>query len=58
MSAGWPCPGSPYVRKLSGFRNPSARNAEAFDRAVDAVAAATQVLLEDLRVKQAPRRHP
>ncbi|MFD8562506.1 DUF2277 domain-containing protein [Streptosporangium canum] len=47
-----------YVRKLSGFRAPSARNAEAFDRAVDAVAAATQVLLEELQVKQAPQRHP
>ncbi|SFI63499.1 hypothetical protein SAMN05216275_104126 [Streptosporangium canum] len=47
-----------YVRKLSGFRAPSARNAEAFDRAVDAVAAATQTLLEDLQVKQAPQRHP
>ncbi|MET8336882.1 DUF2277 domain-containing protein [Streptosporangium canum] len=47
-----------YVRKLSGFRAPSARNAEAFDRAVDAVAAATQALLEDLQVKQAPQRHP
>lgn len=47
-----------YVRKLSGFRAPSARNAEAFDRAVDAVAAATQALLEDLQVKQVPQRHP
>ncbi|MFI6802598.1 DUF2277 domain-containing protein [Streptosporangium canum] len=47
-----------YVRKLSGFRAPSARNAEAFDRAVDAVAAATQTLLEELQVKQAPQRHP
>ncbi|MFF5209647.1 DUF2277 domain-containing protein [Streptosporangium sp. NPDC000396] len=38
-----------YVRKISGFRSPSARNAETFDRAVDAVAAATQDLLDDLR---------
>ncbi|MBB4943945.1 hypothetical protein FHR32_008346 [Streptosporangium album] len=45
-----------YVRKLSGFRSPSARNAEAFDRAVDAVAAATQVLLRDLHVPQTSRR--
>ncbi|WP_433256821.1 DUF2277 domain-containing protein [Streptosporangium sp. CA-135522] len=47
-----------YVRKLSGFRSPSARNAEAFDRAVDAVAAATQTLLEDLRLKPVSRRPP
>ncbi|WP_326822219.1 DUF2277 domain-containing protein [Streptosporangium sp. NBC_01756] len=47
-----------YVRKLSGFRSPSARNAEAFDRAVEAVAAATQVLLRDLHVPQTSRRQP
>jgi len=39
-----------YVRKISGFRAPSRANAEAFDRAVEAVAAATGALLEDLRV--------
>ncbi|MFC4061973.1 DUF2277 domain-containing protein [Planomonospora corallina] len=40
-----------YVRKISGFRSPSARNAEAFERAVDAVAAATQELLDGLQVR-------
>ncbi|MEU0517112.1 DUF2277 domain-containing protein [Streptosporangium sp. NPDC006007] len=45
-----------YVRKVSGFRAPSTRNAEAFERAVDVVAAATQALLEDLQLRQAPRR--
>ena len=34
-----------YVRKVSGFSKPSAANAEAFDRAVDAVAAATMEML-------------
>jgi hypothetical protein len=34
-----------YVRKVSGFREPSKRNAEAFDRAVDEVAEASGRLL-------------
>ena len=40
-----------YVRKISGFRAPSARNREAFEAAVDAVAAATQRLLDELEVR-------
>ncbi|MFC7642587.1 DUF2277 domain-containing protein [Streptosporangium lutulentum] len=44
-----------YVRKVSGFRSPSARNAEAFDRAVDAISAATRILLDDLRLKHVSR---
>ena len=39
-----------YVRKVSGFRAPAAHNAEAFDRAVDEVTAATARLLETLRI--------
>ncbi|HTG46253.1 MAG TPA: DUF2277 domain-containing protein [Actinomycetota bacterium] len=35
-----------YVRKVSGFREPSARHREAFDRAVDEVAAASSELLD------------
>jgi len=35
-----------YVRKISGFREPSARNAEAFHAAVEDIAHATQHLLE------------
>jgi hypothetical protein len=35
-----------YVRKISGFREPSARNAQAFRDAVDEIAHATQHLLE------------
>lgn len=34
-----------YVRKVSGFRSPSARRREAFDLAVDEIAAATVRLL-------------
>ena len=44
-----------YVRKVSGFRAPAPRNAEAFDRAVDTVAAATQSLLDQLDVRHARR---
>jgi hypothetical protein len=39
-----------YVRKVSGFRAPSRANAEAFDRAVEAVAVATRDLLDHLEV--------
>jgi hypothetical protein len=39
-----------YVRKVSGFRNPSRANQPVFDRAVDEVAAATRQLLDDLIV--------
>jgi hypothetical protein len=35
-----------FVRKVSGFRDPSRRNAEAFDHAVDEVATASRRLLE------------
>ncbi|MEU3513893.1 DUF2277 domain-containing protein [Streptomyces sp. NPDC006654] len=40
-----------YVRKVSGFRAPAAHNREAFERAVDAVAAATAELLGTLEVR-------
>jgi hypothetical protein len=40
-----------YVRKISGFRAPSKANTEAFDRAVAAVAAATQDLLDHLEIR-------
>ncbi len=42
-----------YVRKVSGFRAPSARNAAAFDEAVAAVTEATRTLLEHLEVRPA-----
>ena len=44
-----------YVRKVSGFTNPSQANAEAFERAVDEVAAATQRLLDHLVTTAAPK---
>ena len=40
-----------YVRKVSGFRAPAAHNAEAFDRAVDAVSGATRELLDRLELR-------
>jgi hypothetical protein len=40
-----------YVRKVSGFRAPAARNAVAFDEAVAAVADATSALLDRLQVR-------
>ena len=40
-----------YVRKISGFRAPAARNAAAFDAAVEEVAASTARLLATLEVR-------
>ena len=37
-----------YVRKVSGYRQPSRKNQEAFDRAVEAVADASKALLDDV----------
>jgi hypothetical protein len=45
-----------YVRKISGFTNPSRANEPAFERAVDAVARASSELLEAL-VTSAPARN-
>ena len=47
-----------YVRKVSGFRRPADHNAAAFDRAVDAVAAATAELLDSLEVRGHGRAAP
>jgi hypothetical protein len=44
-----------YVRKVSGFTKPSQANEDAFARAVDEVAQATQHLLDALVTKAAPR---
>ncbi len=44
-----------YVRKVSGFTKPSQANAEAFDRAVDAVAAATSQMFAELVTVAPPR---
>jgi hypothetical protein len=40
-----------YVRKISGFRAPAARNADAFEAAVEEVAATTARLLAALDVR-------
>jgi len=45
-----------YVRKVAGMRSPAAANAEAFEAAVDAVAATTQELLDRLVVRAPVRR--
>jgi hypothetical protein len=44
-----------YVRKISGYSKPSQANAEAFDRAVAAVTAASTELLSSL-VTNAPAK--
>ena len=44
-----------YVRKISGTTSPSQRNAEAFDRAVDAVTEASRVLLDSLVTTAPPK---
>jgi hypothetical protein len=44
-----------YVRKVSGSTKPSQANAEAFDEAVEAVAAATRELLDRLVTKAPPK---
>jgi hypothetical protein len=44
-----------YVRKVSGSHKPSQANAEAFERAVDAVAAATWHLLDELVTTAPPK---
>jgi hypothetical protein len=44
-----------YVRKISGSSKPSQANAEAFDRAVEAVAAATAELLDALTTSAPPK---
>jgi hypothetical protein len=44
-----------FVRKLSGFREPSQANTAAFDRAVDEVARASRTLLASLVTNAEPR---
>ena len=44
-----------YVRKISGSAKPSATNAEAFARAVDAVTAASEQLLDSLVTTARPK---
>jgi hypothetical protein len=44
-----------YVRKLSGFSKPSRANQDAFDRAVDEVAAVSRRLLDSLVTTAPPK---
>jgi hypothetical protein len=44
-----------YVRKISGYTKPSHANAEAFDRAVQAVTEATVRLLDELVTTAPPK---
>lgn len=44
-----------FVRKVSGFREPTARHREAFEGAVDEIADASQRLLDSIAGKLAAR---
>ena len=44
-----------FVRKVSGFRQPSQANQAAFDTAVTEISRITQELLENLTTNAAPR---
>ena len=44
-----------YVRKVSGFNKPSHANAEAFERAVEAVTLASSRLLDELVTTAPPK---
>jgi hypothetical protein len=44
-----------YVRKVSGYRKPSAANEAAFEAAVDEIAEATWRLISGLETSAAPR---
>jgi hypothetical protein len=44
-----------YVRKVSGMTRPSQANADVFEQAIEAVAAATEELLAGLVTTAAPR---
>ena len=47
-----------FVRKISGMCVPSRANTQAFDAAVDEVAAASRVLFRSLQVRESPRAVP
>jgi hypothetical protein len=40
-----------YVRKVSGYREPSRKNSEAFEAAVDEIANASRALLDAVTVR-------
>lgn len=43
-----------FVRKISGYRQPSKANEEVFDDAVDAIASASEKLLANLTYRGVP----
>ena len=45
-----------YVRKVSGYRQPSRRNQQVFDKAVADIAAATHKLISELHTARASRK--
>jgi len=47
-----------FVRKISGFRQPSRANTEAFEKAVSEVAASVRELLHELPPARPPRAAP
>jgi hypothetical protein len=44
-----------YVRKISGFTKPSQANEEPFNRAIEAVAAVSRQLLDELTTSATPK---
>jgi hypothetical protein len=44
-----------FVRKVSGYRKPSRANQEPFQKAVDEIALATKILLENIGSVEHPR---
>jgi hypothetical protein len=44
-----------FVRKVSGFNKPSAANAEAFETAIEEIAAASRKLLDSLVTNAPPK---
>ena len=44
-----------FVRKLSGFNKPSKTNEDAFNAAIDEIAAAARRLIDSLQTTAAPR---
>ena len=47
-----------YVRKVSGYRQPSRANQAAFDQAVADIASTTRILLDSLITRSQPQRKP
>ena len=46
-----------FVRKVSGYRVPSKRNQEAFDEAVNEIAATTRILLKQIAAQSEGQPH-